>query len=161
MEWQKPITPTRRRHKQPFNRKARMEDFESIELDYTESWLNRKWRPMMAWSYMIICLFDFIVAPVLWSMHQAYFHGVVQNQWQPLTLQGAGLFHLSMGAILGITAWGRSQEKMAFAPYVMPDITGQNGQVDVTVNAGAQNPNRVTVPPPPPISNPPPPPPLR
>jgi hypothetical protein len=35
--------------------------------------------------------------------------------WQPITLQGAGLFHLSMGAIIGIAAFGRTQEKLAGA----------------------------------------------
>jgi hypothetical protein len=36
-------------------------------------------------------------------------------QWQPLTLQGAGLFHIAMGAVLGIAAMGRTQEKIAGA----------------------------------------------
>ena len=31
----------------------------------------------------------------------------------PLTLQGAGLFHIAMGAVLGIAAFGRTQEKIA------------------------------------------------
>jgi len=30
-------------------------------------------------------------------------------------LQGAGLFHLSMGAIIGVAAFGRTQEKLAGA----------------------------------------------
>jgi hypothetical protein len=41
--------------------------------------------------------------------------GQVTNQWNPLTLQGAGLFHIAMGAVLGIAAFGRTQEKMAGA----------------------------------------------
>jgi hypothetical protein len=80
-----------------------------------EDWMNSKWRPMMGWMYMIICLFDFLFAPVLWSLLQALNHGQVTSQWQPLTLQGAGLFHLAMGAVLGIAAYGRTQEKMAGA----------------------------------------------
>jgi hypothetical protein len=36
-------------------------------------------------------------------------------QWNPITLQGAGLFHMAMGAILGIAAFGRTQEKIAGA----------------------------------------------
>ena len=32
--------------------------------------------------------------------------------WNPLTLQGAGLYHLAMGAILGVAAWSRGQEKI-------------------------------------------------
>jgi hypothetical protein len=31
----------------------------------------------------------------------------------PLTLQGAGLYHIAMGAVLGLAAYGRSQEKIA------------------------------------------------
>jgi len=80
-----------------------------------EDWMNSKWRPMMGWMYMGVCGFDFIVAPVLWSLVQAYFHGAVNTQWQPLTLQGAGLFHISMGAVLGLAAYGRTQEKLAGA----------------------------------------------
>jgi len=33
--------------------------------------------------------------------------------WQPLTLGGGGLYHLAMGAVLGIAAWSRGQEKIA------------------------------------------------
>jgi Holin of 3TMs, for gene-transfer release len=77
-----------------------------------EDWMNSKWRPMMGWMYMAICLFDFMIAPVLWSLVQAKFHGGITTQWQPLTLQGAGLFHVAMGAVLGVTAYGRTQEKL-------------------------------------------------
>ena len=77
-----------------------------------EDWMNSKWRPMMGWMYMGVCIFDFVVAPVLWSLTQAMFHGGVNVQWQPLTLQGAGLFHISMGAVLGLAAYGRTQEKL-------------------------------------------------
>jgi hypothetical protein len=80
-----------------------------------EDWMNSKWRPMMGWMYMSVCVFDFVLAPILWSMLQAVFHGGVNVQWQPLTLQGAGLFHIAMGAVLGIAAMGRTQEKLAGA----------------------------------------------
>ena len=77
-----------------------------------EDWMNSKWRPMMGWMYMSVCAFDFMVAPIMWSLLQSIFHGSVQTQWQPLTLQGAGLFHVAMGAVLGIAAYGRTQEKL-------------------------------------------------
>jgi len=80
-----------------------------------EDWMNSKWRPMCGWLYMGVCLFDFVVFPILWSSLQAFMHGSVNSQWQPLTLQGAGLFHLSFGAIIGIAAFGRTQEKLAGA----------------------------------------------
>jgi hypothetical protein len=75
--------------------------------------INSKWRPMMAVIYMLTCLTDFVVFPVLWSVLQALFHGTVTSQWAPLTLQGAGLYHIAMGAVLGLAAYGRSQEKIA------------------------------------------------
>ena len=80
-----------------------------------EDWMAKRWRPAMGWMYMLVCVCDFIVFPVLWSLHQSLNHGAVTNQWQPLTLQGAGLFHMAMGAVLGIAAYGRTQEKMAGA----------------------------------------------
>jgi hypothetical protein len=32
--------------------------------------------------------------------------------WTPLTLQGGGLYHIAMGAIIGVSAYGRTQEKL-------------------------------------------------
>ena len=80
-----------------------------------EDWMNTKWRPMMGWMYMLVCVTDFVLFPVLWSMIQAIHGGSVQTQWQPITLQGAGLFHMAMGAIIGVAAFGRTQEKLAGA----------------------------------------------
>jgi Holin of 3TMs, for gene-transfer release len=76
-----------------------------------EDWMNSKWRPAMGWMYMTVCLLDFAIFPVLWSLLQVATKQPV-TQWQPLTLQGAGLFHLAMGAVLGIAAFGRTQEKL-------------------------------------------------
>jgi len=78
-----------------------------------ETWLNNKWRPAMGWTYMVICIMDFIVFPTMWmAITQA--SGVASGafNWEPLTLKGAGLFHVAMGAVLGITAWSRGQEKI-------------------------------------------------
>jgi hypothetical protein len=75
-----------------------------------EDWMNRKWRPAMAWSYMAICLFDFIVAPLV---NYAFF-GRMETEfisWKPLTMIDGGMFHMAMGAVLGITAWQRGEEK--------------------------------------------------
>ena len=88
---------------------------EPTEVKKDEDWMQKKWRPAMGWMYMIVCMMDMVIFPVLWSILQAFNHGQVTNQWQPLTLQGAGLFHLAMGAVLGIAAFGRTQEKMAGA----------------------------------------------
>jgi len=77
-----------------------------------EDWINKKWRPAMGWSYMLTCITDFVIFPVLWSLLQAVSKGQVTSQWQPLTLQGAGLYHIAMGAVLGIAAYGRTKEKL-------------------------------------------------
>jgi hypothetical protein len=79
-----------------------------------EDWMNSKWRPMMGWMYMLICTMDMVVFPVLWSLLQTITHSTI-TQWNPLTLQGAGLFHIAMGAVLGIAAFGRTQEKLGGA----------------------------------------------
>lgn len=80
-----------------------------------EDWMNAKWRPMMGWVYMATCTADFVLFPILWSVLQSVSHGQVTSQWQPLTLQGAGLYHIAMGAVLGLAAFGRTQEKLAGA----------------------------------------------
>jgi hypothetical protein len=84
----------------------------SQEKDSGTEWMQKLWRPAMGWMYMLICLLDMAVFPVLWSILQAVMH-VPITQWNPLTLQGAGLFHIAMGAVLGISAFGRTQEKLA------------------------------------------------
>jgi Holin of 3TMs, for gene-transfer release len=76
-----------------------------------EDWMNSKWRPMMGWMYMVVCMMDMVVFPILWSLLQTFTHTAI-TQWNPLTLQGAGLFHIAMGAVLGIAAFGRTQEKL-------------------------------------------------
>lgn len=78
-----------------------------------ETWLNNKWRPAMGWVYMVTCVTDFIIFPILWALFQAHLGQSPLNPWEPLTLQGAGLYHMAMGAILGITAWSRGKEKIS------------------------------------------------
>ena len=77
-----------------------------------EDWMTTKWRPMMAVTYMAINIFDFIVGPVLYNVLQFHNPGQSIGMWQSLTLQGGGLIHIAFGAILGISAWTRGQEKV-------------------------------------------------
>ena len=91
-----------------------------------EDWMSKKWRPMMGWVYMSTCTFDFVIAPILWSILQAYSGGAVTSQWMPLTLQGAGLYHVAMGAVLGLTAFGRTQEKIAGATQISTVNSGRS-----------------------------------
>ena len=89
------------------------QDAEVLVANDNSDWINKKWRPAMGWVYMMTCTMDFVVFPILWSLLQALSNGQVTSQWQPLTLQGAGLYHIAMGAVLGIAAYGRTKEKVA------------------------------------------------
>lgn len=81
-----------------------------------EDWIQHKWRPMMAVMYMAVCIFDFVLFPIMFTIVQFWETEAVNDafrQWQPITLLGGGLFHVAMGAVLGVTAWSRGQEKIA------------------------------------------------
>jgi hypothetical protein len=78
-----------------------------------EDWMTKKWRPMMAITYMMINIFDFIVGPILFNLLQYWNPGQNITAYTSLTLQGGGLIHIAFGAILGISAYTRGQEKVA------------------------------------------------
>jgi hypothetical protein len=104
---------------------------EEVEILPGGDWMSSKWRPAMGWMYMAVCIFDFIIFPILWTLIQAYDHqGMVTAEWDPLTLKGGGLFHVAMGAVLGVAAWSRGQEKITamnqgFEP-LLPQYYNQN-----------------------------------
>ena len=85
--------------------------WEAEHAKQNEDWMVKKWRPAMGWCYMVICCLDMAIFPVMWTVVQVMTKAPI-TQWNPLTLQGAGLFHLAMGAVLGIAAWSRGQEKI-------------------------------------------------
>lgn len=94
-----------------------------------EDWMQSKWRPAMGWLYMATCAFDFVIFPVLHAIYIVLIYkGAtppgIPMQWSPLTLQGAGLYHLAMGAVLGVAAWSRGQEKIAGATGGLPTPGG-------------------------------------
>ncbi len=66
-----------------------------------EHWMKSYWRPGMAWLWMLICFFDFIIFPI------AY------HPWAALTLSNGGLIHAAFAAVVGVSAWSRGQEKLA------------------------------------------------
>ena len=83
-----------------------------------EDWMQKKWRPMMAIMYMLVCIFDFILFPIMFTAVQFWEIEAANDafrQWMPITLGGGGLFHVAMGAVLGVSAWSRGQEKIAGA----------------------------------------------
>jgi len=76
-----------------------------------DSWIAKQWRPLAAITYLLINICDFIAFPIA----NGIFYYIIQQPavpWTPLTLQGAGMLHISFGAILGVTAWGRTKEKV-------------------------------------------------
>ena len=77
-----------------------------------QHWLRKYWRPVAGWTYLIICMFDFVVAPILWAVIPHFFPGSITQPWKPLTLENGGLMHISFGAILGVAAWSRGQADM-------------------------------------------------
>jgi hypothetical protein len=86
-----------------------------------EDWMTKKWRPLMAMMYMTCCLADFFLFPVMFTVVQFWETQAANDafrQWVPITLQGGGLFHVAMGAVLGVSAYGRTQEKVAGAANV-------------------------------------------
>lgn len=108
--------------------------------------MKNSWRPIAAYVYLLICLCDFAVMPVYYTVHSSsrvmdreqvelalrFKDPTTQlevlrtiresGSWQPLTLQQSGLFHMAFGAILGVAAWTRGQEKVeAIKAGVNPD----------------------------------------
>lgn len=83
-----------------------------------EDWMTKKWRPLMAMMYMMCCLADFFLFPIMFTVVQFWETQAANDafrQWVPITLQGGGLFHVAMGAVLGVSAYGRTQEKLGGA----------------------------------------------
>jgi len=82
-----------------------------------ETWVDNRWRPIMAWAYMGICIFDFVIAPLFIIWFNSTFGIEPASMWAPLTTTAGGIFHISMGTILGATAYTRGQEKMKRIEY--------------------------------------------
>ena len=82
-----------------------------------EPWMKSMWRPAMGWLYMIICFMDFVGFPLLTIFLPIIFKpfGLTMpyTAWSSITLSNGGLVHLAFGAILGVSAFSRGQEKKA------------------------------------------------
>lgn len=90
-----------------------------------QHWLRKYWRPAAGWTYLIICMFDFVVAPILWAVIPHFIPGVQTQPWKPLTLENGGLMHISFGAILGVAAWSRGQADMLRTKVAANKILGE------------------------------------
>jgi hypothetical protein len=94
-----------------------------LEVISKGEWMQKYWRPCAAFMYMICCLADFAVFPIMFTVVQFWETQAANDafrQWVPITLQGGGLFHVSMCAVLGVSAYGRTQEKLAGQSSVPP-----------------------------------------
>jgi hypothetical protein len=82
-----------------------------------EHWVRSYWRPAMGWLYMIICAFDFIIFPLITMflpvVSKLFGFNAPSTVWASLTLNNGGLIHMAFGAILGVAAWSRGQEKIS------------------------------------------------
>lgn len=99
---------------------------DEVTVPKKEDWMTSKWRPLMAMMYMICCLCDFALFPIMFTIVQFWETQATNDafrQWVPITLQGGGLFHIAMGAVLGVSAFGRTQEKIAGANSPAPVTT--------------------------------------
>jgi len=94
-------------------------------------WLqkNQGWKSLLALVYAFICIFDFVIIPTWLGVSRAKLDvsvfaesevdydiqmQLIQLVWapyQPLTLQGAGMFHLAFGALLTGSALARRKEE--------------------------------------------------
>jgi len=91
-------------------------------------WMQKYWRPCAAFMYMICCLADFAIFPIMFTVVQFWETQAANDafrQWVPITLQGGGLFHVSMCAVLGVSAYGRTQEKLAGQSAVPAGLPAQ------------------------------------
>lgn len=79
----------------------------------------------MALMYMTVCIMDFAIFPIMFTVVQFWETSIANDafrQWVPITLQGGGLFHVALGAVLGVTAYGRTQEKVAGVSNVSTNV---------------------------------------
>jgi len=105
-----------------------------------EHGFKKFWRPVAAYVYLFICVFDFMAMPLYIEIQNSQVNSEAfieirqledkevklkaleqldlgSRSWSPLTLMGGAFFHLSFGAILGIAAFTRGQEKKAAIEY--------------------------------------------
>ena len=78
-----------------------------------EHWMKSYWRPAMGWLYMLMCFCDFVAFPIISMFLPQFIKGMTYIPWKSITLDNGGLIHMAFGAILGVAAWTRGQEKIA------------------------------------------------
>ena len=115
----------------------------AVETMTRGEWMQKYWRPCAAFMYMACCLCDFAIFPIMFTVVQFWEEQAANDafrQWVPITLQGGGLFHVSMCAVLGVSAYGRTQEKLA-GQSAVPAGGSTNGGSTTTPTGGFATPS--------------------
>jgi len=71
---------------------------------------------LMGKIYGAICVFDFIVFPIMYTIVQFWETQAANDafrQWVPLTLTNGGFIHIAFAAILGISAFNKEPKPNA------------------------------------------------
>lgn len=128
-------------------------------------WYQQVWLPFAAGTYIIICIFDFMVMPIYVAAHNSRIESRVFNelrgqdvatfattlsqtaqatkQWNPLTLLGAGMFHLAFGALLTGGAVTRGMTKKSeIEGYYRYGSAGYEPEEEYYYNYGENKPYR-------------------
>lgn len=99
----------------------------------TEPTWKHIWQPLAAFTYLTICVFDFLIMPAIYEIRRpnpeiainlsmkftttasqlAAFQSLqAERNWDPLTNKGGAMFHISFGAILGAASLVRRERKV-------------------------------------------------
>lgn len=68
----------------------------------------------MGLTYMIVNIADFVLFPVMFTIVQFWETQAANDafrQWVPLTLTNGGFIHIAFAAILGISAFNKTEDK--------------------------------------------------
>jgi hypothetical protein len=123
----------------------------------TSKWYQQLWLPIAAFTYLGICIFDFVLMPVYTAAHNSKVENAMlkvieakdavtftdtivksnqaSRQWNPLTLLGGGMFHLAFGSLLTGGAVTRGfAKKEEVKGYYQAISSGNNPPADPPVD---------------------------
>ena len=96
--------------------KLNKSNIDKVHDTVVNSWLKKDWKIIAGITYLTINIFDFILFPIMFAVLLPALHpGTPPLEWKPLTTSNGGLFHMSFGAILGVTAWREQGFSQSFA----------------------------------------------
>ncbi|MEM4260718.1 MAG: hypothetical protein QXG00_05770 [Candidatus Woesearchaeota archaeon] len=127
-----------------------MERRDSKFITYTEQWYQRSWRPMMAFVYMILCILDYGVRPLVNYMiykksnDLSEIVSIIEDLDSAVQIKIIDLMkeetikpilsefvHLAFGAILGVAAFSRGQRKNFLEGSIKENYIIRNNEIDI------------------------------